>query len=94
MSVQLLLTFPGSGYFSPPPLVLPKFLSVSLQVSLQLLLPFSVLSPHNSQSDLFLFSKFIYSWPLWVFIVARKLSLVVASGELFSGYGVQYILLL
>lgn len=48
--VRLLLTTPTVTM-----LVLPKFLPVSLQVSLQLLLPFAVLFPHNSQSDLFFF---------------------------------------
>ena len=74
--VRLLLTTPTVTM-----LVSPKFLPVSLQVSLQLLLPFAVLFPHNSQSDLFFFfPKFIYFWLLWVFIAAHKLSLVVASG--------------
>ena len=78
--VRLLLTTPTVTM-----LVSPKFLPVSLQVSLQLLLPFAVLFPHNSQSDLFFFfPKFIYFWLLWVFIAAHKLSLVVASGGGYS----------
>lgn len=78
--VRLLLTTPTVTM-----LVSPKYLSVSLQVSRQLLLPFSVLFPHKSQSDLFFFfflSKFIYFWLLWVFTEAHKLSLVAMSGKL------------
>lgn len=90
MSVQLLLTFPGSGY-SPPPLVLPKFLSVFAASAVFFLCSFQSFSPHNSQSDFFFFLNSFIPGPLGLHC-CTKLSQLYAVGELFSGYGVQYIL--
>ena len=47
---------------------------------------------------LFIFLNFIYFWLYWVFVAARELSLVVASGGYsllrYVGFSLQWLLLL
>ena len=95
MSVRLLLIFPGSGCFSPPPLS-PCWSRLNFyQFPYKFLCSFSCPLQSFSHTTarvifFFFFPKFIYFWLLWVFIAAHKLSRVVASGGgVLSGCDVQ-----
>ena len=95
MSVRLLLIFPGSGCFSPPPLS-PCWSRLNFyQFPYKFLCSFSCPCQsfsHPTARVIFFFffpPKFIYFWLLWVFIAAHKLSLVAASGEVLSSCDVQ-----